>query len=135
MEQQTFNQLLAAAVKNNASDVHFKVGGPPALRVNGQLLPIRMPALQPEDTQRIARYLLQHGRYKGTLEELQDFDTSYALEGVGRFRTNLFRNKGQLGAILRAIPYNVPDFQKLGLPKVMDKIAEEDRGLVLVTGV
>jgi twitching motility protein PilT len=135
MELATFNQFLAAAVKNGASDVHFKVGTAPALRVNGQLLPVKVPALQPEDTARICRHLLSSSRYKGQLEDLQDWDTSYALEGVGRFRANVFRNKGHLGAVMRSIPLTIPDFAKLGLPPVLEKIAQEDRGLVLVTGV
>jgi twitching motility protein PilT len=135
MELATFNQFLAAAVKNGASDVHFKVGSAPALRVNGQLLPVKVPALQPEDTGRIAKHLLAHSRYKGTLDDLQDWDTSYALEGVGRFRANVFRNKGHLGAIMRSIPLTVPDFAKLGLPPVLEKMSQEERGLILVTGV
>jgi twitching motility protein PilT len=135
MELSTFNQFLAAAVKNGASDVHFKVGSAPALRVNGQLLPVKVPALQPEDTNRIAKHILANSRYQGTVEALQDWDTSYALEGVGRFRANLFRNKGSLGAVMRSIPLTVPDFAKLGLPKVLEKISQEERGLVLVTGV
>ncbi len=135
MELATFNQFLTAAVKNGASDVHFKVGTAPALRVNGQLLTVKVPALQPEDTARIAKHLLAHSRFKGTLDDLQDWDTSYPLEGVGRFRANIFRNKGHLGAILRSIPLNVPDIAKLGLPKVLEKLAQEERGLVLVTGV
>jgi twitching motility protein PilT len=135
MELATFNQFLAAAVKNGASDVHFKVGSAPALRVNGQLLPVKVPALQPEDTARIAKHLLSTSRFKGSIDDLQDWDTSYPLEGVGRFRANIYRNKGHLGAILRSIPLQVPDFQKLGLPKVLEKLSQEDRGLILVTGV
>ncbi len=135
MELATFNQFLAAAVKNGASDVHFKVGSAPALRVNGQLLPVKVPALQPEDTARIAKHLLVQSRYKGSLEELQDWDTSYPLDGVGRFRANIFRNKGNLGAVMRSIPLIIPDFAKLGLPKVLEKMSQEERGLILVTGV
>jgi len=135
MELATFNQFLTAAVKNGASDVHFKVGAAPALRVNGQLLPVKVPALQPEDTARIAKHILSQGRWKGELEELRDWDTSYALEGVGRFRANVFRNKGSLGAIMRSIPLVIPDFQKLGLPKTLEKLSQEERGLILVTGV
>jgi twitching motility protein PilT len=135
MELATFNQFLAAAVKNGASDVHFKVGSAPALRVNGQLLPVKVPALQPEDTARIAKHILSSSRYTGSLDDLQDWDTSYALEGVGRFRANIFRNKGHLGTILRSIPLQVPDFAKLGLPKVLEKISQEERGLILVTGI
>jgi len=135
VELPTFNQFLAAAVKNGASDIHFKVGSSPALRINGQLLPVKVPAMAPEDTQRIAGHILQQIRWKGSVDALQEHDASYALEGVGRFRASIFRNKGNLATILRSIPFNVPDFQKLGLPKVMEKISQEDRGLVLVTGV
>ncbi|MCC6337125.1 MAG: PilT/PilU family type 4a pilus ATPase [Myxococcales bacterium] len=135
MELATFNQFLAAAVKNGASDVHFKVGSAPALRVNGQLLPVKVPALQSEDTARIAKHILSSSRYKGSLEDLQDWDTSYALENVGRFRANVFRNKGHLGTIMRSIPLQIPDFSKLGLPKVLEKISQEERGLILVTGI
>ncbi len=135
MEQATFNQFLAAAVKNGASDVHFKVGAAPALRVNGQLLPVKVPALQPEDTLRIAAHVLKANRWKGLLDEVHDIDTSYALDGVGRFRVNLHRSKGHVGAVMRSIPFTVPDFEKLGLPKSLEKLAQEERGLVLVTGV
>jgi twitching motility protein PilT len=135
MELHTFNQFLAAAVKNGASDVHFKVGASPALRINGQLLPVKVPALAPEDTVRIATHVLTASRWRGSLDQIQDHDTSYALEGVGRFRVSVFRNKGHLAAIMRSIPFAVPDFQKLGLPRVLEKISQEDRGMILVTGV
>ena len=136
MELSTFNQFLAAAVKNGASDVHFKVGVAPALRVNGQLLPVKVPALAAEDTLRIAAHVLKANRWKGLLEEVQDIDTSYALEGVGRFRVNLYRSKGFVGAVMRSIPFTVPDFDKLGLPKaVLEKMTQEERGMILVTGV
>ncbi len=135
MELPTFNQFLAAAVKNGASDIHFKVGVAPALRINGQLFPVKVPALHPDDTRRIAEHLCTQCRYTGSIDALQEYDASYALEGVGRFRASIFRNKGNLATILRAIPFNVPDFKKLGLPPVLDKISQEDRGLVLVTGV
>ena len=133
MELSTFNQFLAAAVKNGASDIHFKVGSAPALRVNGQLLPVKVPALQAEDTARIARHLLAASRYRGSLEDLQDWDVSYALEGVGRFRANLHRNKGNLAAVLRSIPLAVPDFQRpvgvTGAPgREVEVLGEGDAG-------
>ncbi|MHB8876798.1 MAG: type IV pilus twitching motility protein PilT [Myxococcaceae bacterium] len=136
MELATFNQFLTAAVKNGASDVHFKVGSSPALRINGQLLPVKVPALQPEDTERIAAHILGKSHYKGVVADLQEHDTSYVLDGVGRFRASVFRNKGNLAAVMRSIPFVIPDFEKLGLPKApLEKIAQEERGLILVTGV
>jgi twitching motility protein PilT len=135
MEQRTFNQLLAAAVKNGASDVHLKAGAPPALRINGSLLPVKVPALAPEDTETIAGYILKDARYKGDLNDLRDWDTSYAVQDVGRFRCNIFRQKGNFAMVLRAIPFDVPTVESLGLPAVVKSMAEYERGLVLLTGV
>src|SRR5438445_650401 len=94
MEQRTFNQLLAAAVKNGASDVHIKAGAPPALRINGALLPVKVPALMPEDCQAIAKFILEANNYRQELKDVRDVDTSYFIDDVGRFRTNIFRQKG-----------------------------------------
>jgi twitching motility protein PilT len=135
MEQRTFNQLLAAAVKNGASDVHLKAGAPPALRINGSLLPVKVPALMPQDTQTIAQFVLASARWKGDLHELRDWDTSYAVDEVGRFRVNIFRQKGNYALVLRAIPFNVPTVETLGLPAVVKTMADYERGLVLLTGV
>ena len=135
MEQRTFNQLLAAAVKNGASDLHLKAGAPPALRINGALLPVKVPALMPEDTRKIASFILDGNRYKGDLDELRDWDTSYAAVDVGRFRCNIFRQQGNFALVLRAIPFAVPTVESLGLPPVVKAMAEYERGLVLVTGV
>ena len=135
MELATFNQLLGAAVKNGASDLHFKVNAAPALRINGTLRPIKAPAMAVEDLNRVAGHILTAARWRGVVEDLREVDTSYALEGVGRFRASVFRQKGNLAVVLRAIPFVVPTFEKLGLPPVLQKIASEERGLILVTGV
>jgi twitching motility protein PilT len=135
VEQRTFNQLLAAAVKNGASDVHLKAGAPPALRINGALLPVKVPALMPEDTKAVADFILKTNRWKGVLDDLRDWDTSYAVEDVGRFRCNIFRQKGNFALVLRAIPFNVPTVESLGLPPVVKSMAEYERGLILLTGV
>jgi twitching motility protein PilT len=135
MEQRTFNQLLAAAVKNGASDIHLKAGAPPALRISGSLLPVKVPALMPEDTQAIAQFILTSNRWKGDIHELRDHDTSYAVDDVGRFRVNIFRQKGNCALVLRAIPFNVPTVESLGLPPVVKAMADYERGLVLLTGV
>jgi twitching motility protein PilT len=135
VEQRTFNQLLAAAVKNGASDIHLKAGAPPALRINGSLLPVKVPALQPDDTQRVASYILQGVMWQGDINLLKDVDTSYHIDDVGRFRVNIYRTKSHLGLVLRVIPPTVPNLEQLGLPPVLRKICEESRGLILVTGV
>ena len=135
MEQRTFNQLLAAAVKNGASDLHLKAGGPPALRINGALIPVKIPALMPDDTRAIASFILETARWKGDIDQLRDWDTSYAVDDVGRFRCNIFRQKGDFALVLRAIPINVPTVDSLGLPPVVKAMAEYERGLILLTGV
>lgn len=135
MEQRTFNQLLAASVKNGASDIHLKVGAPPALRINGSLLPVKVPGLQLEDMQRLVTYVLRDAGWTGEPATIKDLDTSYQIDDVGRFRVNIFKAKGHLGMILRVIPPVVPSIEQLGLPAVLKKICEESRGLILVTGV
>lgn len=139
MDQRTFHQLLGAAVKNGASDIHLRAGSSPALRINGSLLAVKVPALQPEDTERLCSHVLQSNpmarNFGGDLASLRDLDTSYQVPEVGRFRVNLFRSAGSLGLVLRAISASVPSLNDLGLPPVVAKICAENRGLVLVTGV
>jgi twitching motility protein PilT len=135
MDQETFNRFLAAAVNAGGSDIHFKAGNSPALRINGELVAYKVPALQAEDTEKIAGFILKQSRFKGAIEDILEQDASYAIEDVSRFRANIFRNRGTLAAILRAIPYDVPTFESLGLPKVLAKISGFERGMVLVTGV
>ncbi|MGZ6142401.1 MAG: type IV pilus twitching motility protein PilT, partial [Myxococcales bacterium] len=118
-----------------ASDIHLKSGAPPALRISGSLLPVKVPALMPEDTQAIAQFILTNARWKGDIHDLRDWDTSYAVQDVGRFRVNIFRQKGNVALVLRAIPFEVPTVESLGLPPVVKAMAEFERGLVLLTGV
>ncbi len=135
MDNKIFDQLLSAGMKNHASDLHFKAGTPPLFRINGEVREVKAPKLRPEDTRDIVLHLLVREDLKAKVDELQDYDTSYTLEGVGRFRVNIFRQRGSLAVVLRLIPLEVPDFKQLGLPPVLENIANNERGLVLVTGV
>ena len=135
MDVKVLDQLLAAAVKNNASDIHFKAGAPPIFRINGEVREVKAPKLRPEDTQDIVCHLLPRQSLRDAVSELQDYDTSYVIENVGRFRVNIFRQKATLAVVMRIIPINVPTFESLGLPPIMEKISEEERGMILVTGV
>jgi len=130
-----FNQLLSAGMKNHASDLHFKTGSPPLFRINGEIREVKAPKLRTEDMQQIVLHLLQRQDLKTQIDEILDYDTSYNLEGVGRFRVNIYRQKGQLAAIMRLIPLQIPDFEQLGLPPVVRQIASRERGMILVTGV
>jgi twitching motility protein PilT len=128
------NQLLAKAVAAKASDIHLKVGIPPAARVRGDLVFFRTEPLKPEDTENIARVVIKDGRVRAELATLREHDCAYAASGVGRFRVNVYRQRGTLGVVMRSIPTNIPTFEDLGCPAPCQALAEKDRGLVLVVG-
>jgi twitching motility protein PilT len=128
------NQLLAKAVAAKASDIHLKVGIPPAARVRGDLVFFRTDPLRPEDTENIARVLIKDPKVRSEISSLREHDSSYAAEGVGRFRVNVYRQRGTIGIVMRAIPTKIPTFEDLGAPAPCAPLAEKDRGLVLVVG-
>lgn len=134
MNRDQLNQLLAVGVKNGASDIHFKVGGPPAYRVDGLLRNLKTNALRPEDTLAICRNLINNDKVREKLDEISEYDTSYSVPGSARFRVNVYRQRGSLSAILRIIPREVPTIDSLKLPPAISKYAEFERGLILVTG-
>jgi twitching motility protein PilT len=133
----TFDQLtllLGAGVKHGASDIHLRVGDPPTYRVRGQLAPLKYAPLTPADTRAISEHIVQDPDVKKQLGEIQEYDTSYSVPGVARFRVNIHRQRGSLSLVLRIIASTVPTIESLGLPPIIRKIAESERGLVLVTG-
>ena len=134
MDLETLHMLLAAGLKHGASDVHLKVGDPPMYRVHGQLAQLKYERLTAQSTQAICKHIIRDKHALEHLDELQEFDTSYSLPGVARFRVNVFRQRGSLSLILRVIPSNVPTIEELNLPPVLRTIAENERGLVLLTG-
>jgi len=134
MNQEELHKLLAAGMKHNASDVHFKVGDPPMYRVDGTLAHLKYEKLKPADTEAIVQVMIRDRRVLDDLASLQEYDTSYSLPGVSRFRVNIYRQRGSLSIVCRVIPSQVPTIEELGLPPVVSTIADEERGLVLVTG-
>lgn len=128
------HRLLKLAVKSHASDIHVKVGLPPTFRVNGELRPLRDAGrLTPDDLSKMASSIMnptQRERFKQQL----DVDLAYGVPGVGRFRVNIFLQRSTVTLVFRVIPYKVPKFEDLLLPPVVQDLAEERRGLVLVTG-
>ncbi|BDG08271.1 type IV pilus twitching motility protein PilT [Anaeromyxobacter paludicola] len=134
LSQETFHSFLQLAVKRQASDVHFEVGYPPTYRVFGDLLSAKYPPLTEADTEAIAGYLLSAPGAGFTPLDFREVDRSYAIPGVSRFRASIFKQRGSWGAILRTIPFSIPDFSTLNLPQVVRTIADARRGLVLVTG-
>lgn len=135
MEEKILNQLLAAAVKSGASDIHLKVGAPPIFRMAGELREVKAPRMMPEDTRNAALVLIQSEKVREQIGILKEYDGSYSIRDVGRFRVNVFRQRGTFECILRVIPYGIPTFEDLGLPPILATICQEERGLLLVTGV
>ncbi len=130
----TVNEYLQFVVEKGGSDLHLKAGGPAYVRVDGDLKPISsLPPLSPSDTERFA-FAMMDDRTMNAFMDRQEADFAYSLAGVGRFRVNAFRQRGSVGIVLRRVLPGTPDFDALGLPPAVRKLAEEHRGLVLVTG-
>jgi twitching motility protein PilT len=127
------DRLLAYAVERGASDVHIKVGSPPFIRIDGRLERIDHPAVSPVETERIAFAIMPKQRAEEFLAT-SDADFAYSVSGLGRFRVNVMRQRGSVGLVLRRVQSDIPSFEALGLPPVVRKLAEHERGLVLVTG-
>jgi twitching motility protein PilT len=128
-------KIIKAAVDRGASDLHIKAGDVFRARINGELIPLTKQALTPEQTRAIALHLMSNEDDKARVDKLLDYDCSWAAAGIGRFRVNIMRQRGSFSIIMRVIPWEVPTFEKLGLPPVLAQIAEAERGMVLVTGV
>ena len=129
-----FHQLLAKAIAAKASDVHLKVGQPPGARVRGEMVYFRLDQVRPEDTAAAARLVIRDPAVLGRLDALTDYDTSYHAPNIGRFRVNVFRQRGSLAVVMRAIPDRIPTLEELGVPPACRELAEKERGLVLVVG-
>jgi twitching motility protein PilT len=131
----TMEELLALLVRQGGSDLHISVGTPPRIRIDGELLPVEHPPLNPDEARRLSTSVLTSDQIAKLDRELE-LDCSFGLEGSGRFRANVFYQRGSVCAVMRAIPYQIPDFDRLGLPKsVCERICNTHSGLVLVTGV
>ena len=127
--------ILRAAVERGASDLHVKAGDVLRARIDGRLVPLTRQPLTAEQTRSIAHRLLPGEAERARLDALTDYDCSYAVADVGRFRVNIMRQRGAFSAVLRIIPHEVPTLDALGLPGSVARIAEAERGMVLVTGV
>ncbi len=135
MEPRMFDKFLAAAVKAGASDIHIKASAQPTLRVHGVLKEVKLEPVSVEGMEGLVRHMLDKHGIQQDLRRMKEYDTSYFVDGVGRFRVNLLKQKGHFAAVLRVIPSKIPSLDSLGLPKVLKKMAREERGLMLVTGV
>ncbi|MGI8641694.1 MAG: type IV pilus twitching motility protein PilT [Pyrinomonadaceae bacterium] len=132
--QLTLPDLLRKMTDLGGSDLHLTTNSPPQVRVHGHLSPLDgFPAFTPADTKRLAYSVLTDSQ-KHRFEENLELDFSFGLKGMSRFRANLFNQKGAVGAVFRAIPYEIKSFDALGLPPVVSDMCKKPRGLILVTG-
>jgi len=129
-----FKQAISHMVQRNGSDLHLKVGRPPTIRVNGELAGLEMAPLKPEDLKLLAEQIMTPRQVKEFAEK-KEADFAIGVPGVGRFRTNIYQQRGTLAFAFRAIPYEVKTIRELHLPEVLEEISLKPRGLVLVTGV
>jgi twitching motility protein PilT len=129
----TLRELLELMLKKNASDLHLTVGSPPQLRVDGKLAKTEFDLLTAEDTKRLA-YSIMSEKQRQKFEEKSEMDLSFGIEQLSRYRCNVFMQRGNVAVALRQIPFTIPSFEELGIPKTVVELANLPRGLVLVTG-
>ena len=128
-------KIIKAAVERGASDLHIKAGDVFRARINGRLVPLTKQRLTPDQTRAIALKLISSDEDRSRIDRLRDFDCSWGMPGVGRFRVNVLRQRSSFMIVMRVIPFTVPTIESLRLPEVLKQVAEGERGLVLVTGV
>jgi len=129
-----FKKAIGEMVRRNGSDLLLKVGRPPTVRVNGELAALDVPPLRPEDLKALAEQIMTPRQVKEFVEK-KEADFAIGVPGVGRFRTNIYQQRGTLAFAFRAIPYEVKTIRELSLPPVLEEVASRPRGLVLVTGI
>lgn len=130
----TLNDILGMALKSSTSDIHLKAGLPPVFRIDGNLRPLpKAPRLTAEAVRSMCEAIM-NDRQRKKFEEANEVDLAYGVPGLGRFRANVFMQRNSVSAVFRAIPFKVATLDDLLMPEVLKKIAEESRGLVLVTG-
>jgi twitching motility protein PilT len=128
------DKALRTTVEREGSDLHVKVDSPPTARLHGELIPLEgYGPLSPEQTEAAFRQIAEQ-RSVAEFQQAGEADFSYALEGVSRFRVNTFKQRGSVSIVCRAIPFKIRSVEELGLPDVVRKLAEEQRGIILVTG-
>ena len=131
--QLSIDDLLKTAVERDASDIHIKADTPPLLRIYGELIPTDLPPLSEDEAKRLS-YSILTPKQRDTFEQDWELDLGYDIEGLARFRVNLFVQRGLVGSVFRIIPLHIQTIQELALPEVCRYFAERPRGLVLVTG-
>jgi twitching motility protein PilT len=134
-QQRGIEQIIKAAIDRGASDLHIKAGDVFRARIDGKLVPLTKQRLTPDQTKAIAQHLIPSDDDRARLDRLRDYDCSWGMPGVGRFRVNILRQRSSFMIVMRVIPFDVPTFDTLKLPSVLTSVAAAERGIILVTGV
>ena len=127
------DEILRMSVEEKASDIHFTAGCPPYYRIDGVLTPFKGDKLLPTDLEALLLPILDN-RHRNELETNGQTDLAYAIPGVGRFRVNVYKQRGTLASAMRCLPFSIPDADSLGIPAEVQALTAKKRGLVLVTG-
>jgi twitching motility protein PilT len=137
MEQEglkvNLHQLLRAMIEKGASDMHITTGSPPLLRIDGAIVPLKLPPLSPVETKQLCYSVLTEEQ-KIAFEKAKELDLSFGVKSLSRFRANIFMQRGAVSGAFRSIPFKILTFDELGLPPAVAALASRPRGLVLVTG-
>jgi len=128
-------QIIKAAIDRGASDLHIKAGDVFRARIDGKLVPLTKQRLTPDQTKAIALHLIPNDEDRLRLEWLRDYDCSWGMPGVGRFRVSILRQRSSFMIVMRVIPFDVPTFETLKLPPTLATVSSAERGMILVTGV
>ena len=128
-------EIFKAAIQKSASDIHIKSGDVVRARIHGQLVPLTQQKLNGDQVRQLALKLIPHEHDRARIDQIFDYDCSWGLSGLGRFRVNILRQRGSFMIVMRIIPIEIPTFEDLKLPHVLQTIADHERGLILVTGV
>src|SRR5213596_3719408 len=128
-------KVIKAAIDRGASDLHIKAGDVFRARIDGKLVPLTKQRLTPDQTKAIALHLIPNDEDRLRLEWLRDYDCSWGMPGVGRFRVSILRQRSSFMIVMRVIPFDVPTFDSLKLPPILASVAVAERGMILVTGV
>ena len=129
----SLQQLLKVMVEKGASDLHITAGSAPLLRIDGQMIPLKLPQLAPAQVKALAYEVLSEEQ-KITFEKANELDFAFSMKKVARFRGNLFVQRGCVAAAFRFIPYQIMSFEELGLPGILSDLCNKSKGLILVTG-
>ena len=127
------HQLLKTMIEKGASDMHITTGTPPLLRIDGSIVPLKLPALGPVETKQLCFTVLTEEQ-RAHFEKHNELDLSFGVKGLSRFRANIFMQRGNVAGAFRTIPFKILTFEELGLPTVISEFASKPSGLILVTG-